>query len=476
MAEIIQAIKHNEVFDRIVCDDHIHAEIDDQFTFKTPGCAFHPLFKKKIWDGKIHVYKNKLLYCGLRHELEVFCKENNYELNFEFDIADKEFSVLEAKEFIDTLNIPFEVRDYQLKAFVKAVRSGRATILSPTGSGKSLIIYLLIRYYNKKTLLLIPSIGPILQMENDFISYGYTKPIHKIYSGKEKVSDADIIISTWNSLYKLPKDYFKQYECVIVDEVHGAEAKELKGLLEKCITIDTRFGFTGTLNEGKIHRLIIEGLFGKTIETEKTYKLIEQNYLSPLKIKCLVLKHNEENKKSVFMKEYRDEINFLYFLEKRNNFISNLALSLNSNTLVLYRYIDHGKILFNKIKEKRKNVYLIYGDTPAEDREKIRNIVSQQSDAILVASYGTFSASVNIPSISNIIFASPYKGKIKVLQSIGRGLRTAENKDKCILFDIADNMMYNSYINHTFRHYLIRTKLYKKEKFEYKAYKIFLGV
>ncbi len=483
MTETITIHTHNAVHDRIECDRGIAAELDDYFTFKVPGFQYHPLYKSKVWSGDIHLFSTarSTLYKGLRSTVEDFATAREYQVEYTEPNLETEFSIVEAKAFIDTLKLPFEVRDYQLNAFIKCVRSGRRLVLSPTASGKSLIIYLLHCWYqwqpyHYKTLLVVPTVNLVLQMETDFISYGYNpNDIHKVFSGEDKDSDKKIVISTWQSLYKLPKEYYDSYDLVMIDEAHGAKAKSLKDIMEKMTSCHNRFGFTGTLDGTETHKLVLMGLFGRLLKVATTSELIDQKHLSPFEIKCILLKHSEINSKLLKKVPYADEIDFLISSKARNLFIRNLTLSLEGNTLVLFRMVDkHGRILYDDIKQNagERKVFYLHGGVEASEREEVRRIIESERDAIIVGSYGVLSTGINILALHNIIFASPYKSRIKILQSIGRGLRKTDKKDVCTLYDIADDLSYKKHKNFTLKHYIERVRIYNTEKFNYKQYRI----
>ena len=222
------------------------------------------------------------------------------------------------------------------------------------------------------------------------------------------------------------------------------------------------------------HRLILEGLFGPVYQAATTRELIDAKYLADLRIKALVLQYDEDTCKTARKLDYQGEIDFLTTHDRRNRFIKNLTLSLERNILLLFRMIDHGKLLYQNIKAEAgdRPVYLIYGGTPGEEREQIRQILNKEKNAILVGSYGTVSTGIDIPSLQHVIFGSPYKTRIKVLQSIGRGLRPHVDKEELIAYDIADDLTYKRHQNFTIKHYVERVKLYAEEKFVYKTYRI----
>jgi superfamily II DNA or RNA helicase len=475
--------KKNEAYIQFECDRGIAQELSDYFTFFVPGHQFTPAYKSRIWDGKIRLadLRSFTIYHGLVPYIEVFCKEREYTLEIDSDVSvTQNFSLVEAKEFVDTLKLPHEIRDYQLKSFVQAIRNKRMLLLSPTASGKSLILYCIIRYLqleNKRGLLIVPTTSLVEQMYKDFEDYGYDSEqcCHRQYSGKEKHTNKFLTITTWQSIYKNPGEYFEQFDFVLGDEAHQFKAKSLTTILSGCVNAKYRIGTTGTLDGTQTHKLVLEGLFGPVYKATSTADLIEKGQLASFKIKCLILKHPESVCKMARSWDYNQELEYIVMNTARNNFIRNLALSLNGNTLILFQFVEkHGKSLYANIKEHAKNrhVFFVFGGTDVEIRESVRAITEKERDAIIVASYGTFSTGVNIRNLHNIIFASPSKSRIRNLQSIGRGLRIGDNKDEAVLFDISDDFRIGKYTNYTLKHFVDRVKIYDDEKFNYKFYNI----
>ena len=475
--------KKNEAYIQFECDRGIAQELSDYFTFFVPGHQFTPAYKSRIWDGKIRLadLRSFTIYHGLVPYIEIFCKERDYTLEIDSDVSvTQNFSSVEAKEFVDTLKMPHEIRDYQLKSFVQAIRNKRMLLLSPTASGKSLILYCIIRYLqleNERGLLIVPTTSLVEQMYKDFEDYGYDSEqyCHRQYSGKEKHTNKFLTITTWQSIYKNPGEYFEQFDFVLGDEAHQFKAKSLTTILSGCVNAKYRIGTTGTLDGTQTHKLVLEGLFGPVYKATSTADLIEKGQLASFKIKCLILKHPESVCKMARSWDYNQELEYIVMNTARNNFIRNLALSLNGNTLILFQFVEkHGKSLYANIKEHAKNrhVFFVFGGTDVEIRESVRAITEKERDAIIVASYGTFSTGVNIRNLHNIIFASPSKSRIRNLQSIGRGLRIGDNKDEAVLFDISDDFRIGKYTNYTLKHFVDRVKIYDDEKFNYKFYNI----
>jgi superfamily II DNA or RNA helicase len=481
--DIIEVLKHDETYNKITCDPGIGFELNDYFTFEVPGAKFMPAVRNKFWDGKIRLYNpmSCLLYAGLNPYIEEFANKRNYQVIYKSDFSAEEFSLKEANDFIDTLNIPckYERRDYQVDAFTYAVRNRRALMLSPTASGKSFIIYLLARYYNARTLIIVPTTSLVSQLASDFADYGFLSDrfVHRIFAGQDKQTDKPITISTWQSIYKLPKKYFEQFDVVIGDEAHLFKAKSLSSIMTNLNTCKYRFGFTGTLDGTQTHKLVLEGLFGPVKKVVTTAELIDQKHLSNFIIKCIVLKYPDEDRKLLKSYDYQAEMDWLVRNEARNRFIKNLALSLKGNTLLLFQYVEkHGKVLYDMIKNQELPVHFVHGGVDGEDREEIRRVVEQSPSSIIVASYGTFSTGVNIRNLHNVIFASPSKSKIRNLQSIGRGLRKSENKEIATLYDISDDLTWKTRKNFTIMHFVARMTIYNEEKFDYKIYPVNLKV
>lgn len=464
----------NEVYIKVICDDSTSMELSEHFTFMVPGYKFMPKYRAGIWDGKIRLFnrRSQVLYAGLADEVKKFAEDRGYEVDVETQGAEN-YSLTEAKKDIAELALTLEPRDYQVEGVTHCVRKRRALLLSPTASGKSLMIYLLCRIIGLKTLIVVPTVNLVTQTEEAFHKYGYNKEIHIIYSGKDKQTSDDICITTWQSIYKMPQSWLDQFGMVIVDEAHTAKAASLTAILEKMPSVKYRFGFTGTLDDLPTNILVITGLFGPVKRLTSSAKLMEQGHIAPLKIKAILLDYSDVVKKVMAAANYQDEIDFIVTNPARNRFIKNLALSLKGNTLILFQFVEkHGKVLYDSFSGCGRNTYYASGETDGETRNLIRSIIAKETNCIFVASSGTFSTGADIPEIDNIIFASPSKSKIRVLQSIGRGLRNALGKLHCTLYDIADDLSWKKKQNHTLRHFIERVKIYAAESFVYKLYRV----
>jgi len=472
--------KKNEVYLKIDAEPHIYYELSDQFTFDIPNAKFSPAYRNKHWDGKIRLFNTQKgeIYVGLLDRIIQFCKDHEYTYEFleseyyglPFEVND--FISLEGvKDYINSIS-KYQPRDYQIDGVYDALRHNRKLLISPTASGKSLMIYSIVRYYvgNKKNILIVvPTTSLVEQMYKDFADYGWDVGsfCHKVYAGKERETDSQVIITTWQSIYKLPRKYFERFSVVIGDEAHQFKSKSLISIMTKLDGAKYRFGFTGTLDGSETHKWVLEGLFGPSYKIIKTDELMKKGHLAKLDINVLLLKH-PPNK----FENFEEEVQYIIGHNKRNNFIKNLALDLKGNTLILFARVEkHGEPLYNLINNNNiiesRNVFFIHGGVETEDREKVREITEKENDAIIVASYGTFSTGINIKNLHNIIFASPSKSRIRNLQSIGRVLRKGNQKTRATLYDIADDISYKSRKNYTLNHLIERIKIYNEENFDY---------
>lgn len=490
---ILYVEKINEVHLRIYSDDMgIESELADYFTYEFPGAKFTPKFKARLWDGKVRLYDQlrKTLYVGLYDYVVKFAETRSYTISCVNEIiTPNTISYEEVEEFAHSLNLhargqQIEIHDYQIDAVHTGLKDKRTVLLSPTGSGKSLIIYTTSRWHinhEHKIMVVVPTTSLVEQMYSDFEDYssqnGWSVEDHcqKLYSGFPKHFSKDVLFTTWQSAYTMPKPWFQQFDVIIGDEAHQFKAKSLTTIMERMPNVQYRIGTTGSLDDKKVNRLVLQGIFGSIHRVTTTKKLQSEGKLAALKITGLLLEYPDEVRKACNKMDYQNEIDFIIKNEKRNKFIRNLALHCTGNTLVLFQFVEkHGAILYDLIKEKAgdRPVYFIHGDTNVEERERIRKVLSSQTNAIVVASFGTSSTGVNIPSIENIIFASPSKSIVRNLQSIGRGLRLNKGKTHCNLFDLTDDLHWKSWKNHTLKHGAERYKLYTSEEFPIKLVEV----
>lgn len=481
MTAQVRIVHFNESYVKIVCNIDIFKELHERYTFRAENYRFHPKYKAGVWDGYIKMFKynERLAPKGLVPDIIDYL--NDAEYTFELDASFRRYK--ENIEFSwDSLNLPFKPHDYQEKAIEVCLRKKRQIILSATGSGKSLIVYSLVRALENSTegkiLICVPTISLVEQIYNDFIDYskdnGWVTEMvcQKSTDTDVKKFNKKVLITTWQSVYRKGEDFFSQFEAVIVDEVHTAAAECLNGILNKSVNAFFRFGLTGTLDDSKTNEMNLKAAIGPATRVSSTSELMDRGILTPLKIVGIVIKHPPEIAKTVYGLSYKDEYNYIVTNTKRNSMIAAMADRCNGNTLVLFRLVEkHGKPLFNKIKEtvgNRKQVVMVYGGTEVEQRENVRKICETHDNIVIVASEAIFSTGVNIKNLMNIIFAGPTKSKIKILQSIGRGLRKLEGKEICTVYDIADDFRSGKKSpNTTLNHFLERVKIYTREKFNF---------
>ena len=471
--------KANEVFLKVNAEPHIEYELRDHFTFEVPNAKFMPQYRGRNWNGEIHLFdlRSKRIYVGLLDRVISFCERHDYTYKFQdneyygtpFELNEN-ISYEGVKDYMTSI-CNHSPRKYQVQGVYDALKHNRKLLISPTASGKSLMIYSLVRYYSareQKILLVVPTTSLVEQMYKDFCDYGWDAGsyCHRIYAGKEKNNELPVTITTWQSVYKMDRSFFTDYDVVIGDEAHLFKSKSLISIMSKLEHAKYRFGFTGTLDGTQTHKWVLEGLFGPSYKVTKTDELMKQGHLSQLDIQCLILKHDPQK-----FETYNDEIEYLITHEKRNNFIKNLALDLKGNTLVLYSRVEaHGQVLYDLINNNKhtdRKVFFVHGGIDAEQRESIREITENENNAIIVASYGTFSTGINIKRLHNVIFASPSKSRVRNLQSIGRVLRKGKDKVKAILYDISDDCTKGSKRNYTLNHFIERIKIYNEENFNY---------
>ena len=471
--------KKNEVNLHVKAEPHVYYELADQFTFDVPGAKFSPAYKKRFWDGKIRLFniQNQEIYVGILDKIIQFCEDHGYTYEF---VESKYYGLpFEVNEMISKEGVKdyitgickYKPRDYQIEGVYDALRHNRKLLISPTASGKSLMIYSIVRYFvetGKNTLIVVPTTSLVEQMYKDFADYGWDVGsfCHKIYAGKERETDSQVIITTWQSIYKLPRKYFERFSVVVGDEAHQFKSKSLISIMTKLDNAKYRYGFTGTLDGTQTHKWVLEGLFGPSYKIIKTDELMKKGHVATLDINVLLLKH-PPNK----FENFEEEVQYIITHNRRNNFIKNLALDLKGNTLILFARVEgHGLPLYeliNKNKSPNQKVFFVHGGVDAQEREQVREITEREENAIIIASYGTFSTGINIKRLYNVIFASPSKSRIRNLQSIGRVLRKGNKKTSATLYDIADDISYKSRRNYTLNHLIERIKVYNEENFNY---------
>lgn len=484
-------------------DDGIAQEFSEFFTFYADGYKYTPKFKSGMWDGKIRLFNNRTntIYKGLLEYVYKFAENYGYEVDCDQSMQNHvEIDFDEVKEFVDSLNIhtkgqKISVHQYQYEAIYQALSSHRKILISPTSSGKSLIIYCILRWYlakdDHKIIIVVPTQLLVKQFFSDLMDYssenGWVteEMVQLLYAGKSKLFTKNVMISTWQSLMSMMKDQPDMYRDLtakttigIFDEAHQYAAAAVLSTLEKFTDTKYRIGTTGTLDKSKTHELTLTGLLGPTYRVIETHELIEQGAATPVKIEAIVLEYPKEICDLMKNSDYDTEVDFILASEARNKFIRNLAISRKGNTIIMFAFVEkHGEILYNMIKEKvgdTRPVYFIHGKM-SEDPEHIRKLINEQEDVIAIASEKMFSTGVNIPNLHHIILAMPRVSANLIQQIIGRGLRLFSGKKVVYFYDISDNLSTKKWTNTGMKHLKARITLYIKKKLPWKMHVIKLG-
>ncbi len=471
----------------LVCEDGLSHRIYNVFSAYAPGYRFNPRFKMHVWDGKVRCYNpmSQILPIGLLNNLLIWCDQHNIQYSLQgfkdglTDKIDKEDLEKQMNSYITT---GFQARDYQVNAVHAALTNRRGVLLSCTGSGKSLMIYTFLRYLldNKdvhRAILIVPSVSLVEQMYSDFQDYGWDDledHVEMLYSGKKPTFKKEILISTWQSLEKEDQEFFEVYDACVVDECHQAKCSVVTRLLKLMHNAEYKIGTSGTLPTEISEQLQINSVIGNVLFELKSCELIARGYLTKLNIAAIFLKYPEafiaENKE----RTYPEEVKMVEEYPNRNkvlNFIIDHTSPMN-NMLILVNHRNHLRDVETYLHENYpdKKVSIITGDVKAKVREEIRTGIEDEDGTILLATYQTMSTGVNIPKLHAIMLFSNSKSRIKVLQSIGRGLRKHNSKNKVIIYDIVDDLSYKKRTgriakNYCMQHFDERSNYYIEQEF-----------
>jgi superfamily II DNA or RNA helicase len=378
--------------------------------------------------------------------------------------------------------LKFNLRDYQESSVQAALENGRGVIVLPTAAGKTLTIASLIAaihsfYKTYKVLIIVPNIQLIKQTYTDFIEYGISADNISKWSGDDTPNlNCSIVVAgsqILQSQFKEHKEYLQSINVLIIDECHKVRKGNAINDIIKLINTPHKFGFTGTMPPDKIDQWNIIGKLGPILYEEKSYNLRDSKQIASAIIHILSFNYINPPQlsrasSSSPTKAYEEELDFIINSTARNNKISKICQTTDKNTLIMVERINHGELLYNILKEqcKDKQIYFIQGSVDVEVREEIRTLMEQQNNVVCVAISKVFAEGINIKNLHYIVFAASRKAKIKILQSIGRGLRLHPEKKLLVIFDIADNLRYGN------KHLKERIKLYDSEKIQYKTTEI----
>lgn len=376
---------------------------------------------------------------------------------------------------------PFSIREYQDRAVRAALKYHRGILLSCTSSGKSLMLYNIIKSIRaqnyKKILLIVPNIMLVDQMYDDFKAYGWQHiddEVERLGGGHEATFDCPVLISTWQSLQNKEDEFFEPFDAVFVDETHGAKAKVLGQMLRQCVNAKYKIGTTGTLPTDKSEILQIKSVIGDVIFELKSKELIDVGVLTKIQIANVIAKYPADFVMANKGRSYPEEVKMVEEYADRNKVLQMIIEHTDPkhNILLLVNHLTHLKLLEEWLHETYpdKKVSIINGGVKASERSEIRVNIENEDGTILLATYATMSTGVNMPKLHDVILYSNSKSKIKVLQSIGRGLRKHATKSQIILYDIVDDLTYKTRTgrvvdNYLIKHWKERMSYYKEQEF-----------
>ena len=486
--------KMDESFVSIDCTDAVAMELSDYFSYENEGARWHRAYRSGSWDGRTRLFKpkNPVLWAGLVPLLKRWCNRENVKLEAvdtsqlsslryrsltvgQFNAAYSGLKITDAKGIIT----PY---DYQLRAVYEGLRRRRMIAISPTASGKSLIAYLLVRglqalEVDSKILIVVPRVTLVDQFKKEMGHYSRLdkwdaeENVHAVRDGVKETS-APVTITTWQSVFRMPLEYFKNFTAAIMDEAHTCEASSLTTILESLISCTTRFGMTGTLKDSKVHRLVLTGLIGPPVRMTTTRKLIDEGRASKLAVRLMMLKHSEADAFRLYQDRadkrtaYQKEMKYLRGHKRRNDLLVNLASTRKGNTLVLFDNNAYGRDLYEKMRVKVKDCYFVIGEVGRDRREEIRGLMEESDGAVLIANYQVFSTGIDIKNLHNAILAIPKKSRVIVLQSIGRVLRKSPDGRAATVFDLVDDLEWDGDPNYALRHGRKRLSYYREEEFD----------
>lgn len=475
--------KVNEVYCRITGDFEAVELLAEHFTFEVPEGRFSPKHVSNggTWDGSIRLLNrmNGLLYGGLVARAVVMAHQLGIKVDIDPEYKPRSVDCEEAiAEMIDDLGLEFDPYDFQIEAVKQTAERKRLIITAATSSGKTMIVYLIFRFLQKKTLVISPRVGLVNQMVTDLRDYGYQDGIHTITAGSDKNTTDLLTISTWQSIKDMPRKWFEQFNVIIGDEVHLFESKCLTSIMEKTVNAEYKIGLTGSLKGTKTHELVLTGLFGPVHKSITTREMIDRKISSDVEIIVIVFVHNAETQKLLpFRHSFQKEDAVIIQNKKRNKYIAKLVESLKGNSLVVFRKIEkHGEILKQLLEETGKPVHYIHGTVKGDKREEIRQMMEKVDNEILLASSGTSSTGISIKNLQNLVQTNSIKSRIDLLQTLGRGLRKDGKANHLRMFDLADKFKRTgdktNSNGYSYRHLLERLKIYQEQQLPYKLIEI----
>jgi superfamily II DNA or RNA helicase len=490
------------------CTDEVEKkQVELSLTKKIHNWYFHPLVKKKIWDGSINFIDKRgpfwKIPVGLWSEVLEIGKEYKYEFHIEgierlflTDLKLEDFKAWVDEFFADS---DIEPRDYQIEAAWKIVKFRYSVSEIATSSGKTLISFMIFAFlksqgYIRKFLMIVPSTNLVIQGTEDFEDYGIDKigsKIQQIGGGSKMREGCDVVIGTFQSLVKKDKEYFEEFDAVFIDEAHHTNSTSIKKIMSNCMHTGWRFGLTGTLTKrGSADHLTIQQYLGPVLVEISPDFLFRNNYATPVAIKVVILDwlSPEYKDKLAELKSSSEKMegNDLYNLERklvisnkaRLNYIVDFINKTSKNSLVLFQSVkdEYGRNIWNGIRETNatKEAFYVDGDTNEQLREEYKSRMETGENKVLIATYGTFSTGISINNLHNIFLVESYKSEVLIKQSLGRGMRKMEGKEKVNIIDFVDDFSTAGYKNYLMKHSEARISIYRNENFDYKIFRITL--
>jgi superfamily II DNA or RNA helicase len=451
----------------------------------------------------------KRIPLGMWNEVKTIAKRYNLQLKIENieELFNKSYNEEDYKKweidfYKDSTN--YKPRYYQTESVLKALKYQKCLLEVATSGGKTLIAfnifrYLLDRNISKKFLYIVPNINLVTQTEEKF--YEYEEMLNNkikwksqcVFSGaKKETKDVHIVFGTYQSLVKKDLEFFKQFDTVLIDEVHHAGNQSIKTILSKCYNAQYKIGVTGTLpKKESFNWFILQAYIGPKVYEVLPSQLISEGSATPIKIIQLELNYLEEDVKRNLFKlrsvkgEEKDGAKLLN-LEKqlaRDNrkrfiYICEHVKKLQKNSLVMFSDVqnDYGRKIYDWLRENtEKTIYYADGQTTADNRDYYKKQMELNDDVIIVASSGTFSEGIDIKNMGSISITESKVSHFIVNQILGRGMRLKDGKEQVIVFDFVDNYAYGS--GHQQKNYLLRhgderLKTYKERSFPVKRFKV----
>ncbi|QGZ15774.1 DNA helicase [Acinetobacter phage vB_AbaM_Apostate] len=477
---------------KISTQQSIFRELRDYFSFYVDGYQFSPKYVYGTWDGRLKMLgTDGLLPFGLLGQVVKFAQNNMLSIAIHPDVSAKTEMTRDAfNDWISSKTYYSGSEEifpywYQLNAVYEAIVNKRRILNLPTSAGKSLIQALLSKYVietsDRSVLILVPTTSLVTQMKDDFVDYRLFEEdeIAEVRSGKRQKHER-IVISTWQSAIKKPKEWFNQFNMLLCDEMHLAIGKSISEIINKLNYCEFKIGLSGSLRDGKANLMQYIGLFGEIYSPVSTKDLMNAGQVSQLRINALFLKYPETVSNAMAKHDYATEVKFITSLTKRTQWISNLSLRLakrSENVFVMFKNIEHGKAIYDNIKSSgHEHVYYVSGEVSSDERTHLKKMAEEHTGVIIIASYGVFSTGISVKNLHHVVLAHGVKSKVIVLQTIGRVLRKHSSKKVAQIWDLIDDMSITverdgakqrKNVNYLLKHGIDRVERYAAEQFDY---------